>query len=124
MDTPETLAAALVASAAKAIVETRAVVQKGALNIKTEWKNNVAQSAPRHGAAAARWINYDTTIGKTTIDAEIGYDKDHKAARLGNLLEFGGGGDHSPPHRDGGRALESEEPRFLNAIESMAGKLL
>jgi hypothetical protein len=31
---------------------------------------------------------------------------------LGNLLEFGGGGDHSPPHRDLGRALDAEEPRF------------
>ena len=124
MDTPETLAAALVASAAKAIVETRAVVQKGALNIKTQAKANVAQSAPVSGRAASQYINYDTTIGRTTIDAEIGYDKDHKAARLGNLLEFGGGGDHSPPHRDLGRALESEAPRYENAMALMAEKLL
>jgi len=124
MDTPETFAAELIASAGQALVETRMVVQKGALNIKNGWKANVAQTAPHHGAAAARWINYETTVNATTIDAEIGYDKTHKAARLGNLLEFGGGGDHSPPHRDGGRALETEQPRFEDAMTRMAGKLL
>jgi hypothetical protein len=124
MDTPETLAAALLASAAKAVAETRLIVQKGALNIKTEAKNNVAASAPVSGAAAARHITYDTTIRPTTVEAEIGYDKTYKAARLGNLLEFGGGGDHSPPHRDLGRALEAEEPRFHGALDAMAGRLL
>jgi hypothetical protein len=124
MDTPETLAAALVASAAKAIVETRAVVQKGALNIKTEAKQNVLATAPTRNAHAHTAITYDTTIRPTTIEAEIGYDKDKKPGRFGNLLEFGGGKDHSPPHRDLGRALESEAPRFENAMALIAGKLL
>jgi hypothetical protein len=96
MDTPETLAADMLKAAAEAVVATRAVVQVGALNIKRDAKANVLKSAPIHNAGAAAAITYDTNIGKTTVDAEIGYDKDKKPGRIGNLLEFGGGGDHSP----------------------------
>jgi hypothetical protein len=58
------------------------------------------------------------------VDAEIGYDKNTKPGRLGNLLEYGGGGDHSPPHRDLGRALDAEEPRFTEALAALVEKLL
>lgn len=122
MDTPETMAAALLAAGAKAVVGTRAVVQKGALNIKTQAKVNVQQSAPVHNARAHTAITYDTTIRPTTVDAEIGYDKDQKAGRLGNLLEYGSR--NNPPHRDLGRALDDEEPRFEKAIVEMAERLL
>jgi hypothetical protein len=124
MDTPETLAAALLLSAAEAVAGTRAIVQKGALNVKTEAKANVERSAPVHNAHAADAITYDTKIHPTTVEAEIGYDKNRKPGRIGNLLEFGGGKDHSPPHRDLGRALEAEDPRFVAALEAMADKLL
>src|SRR5207237_4360852 len=58
MDTPDTLAADMLKAAAEAIVGTRAIVQKGALNIKTEAKANVQQSAPVHNAHAANAITY------------------------------------------------------------------
>lgn len=124
VDTPETMAAALIESAAKAVLETRAIVQKGAMNVKTQAKANVLKTAPRRNANAHTAITYDTSIKPTTVEAEIGYDKDRKPGRLGNLLEFGGGGDHSPPHRDLGLALEAEEPRFEAAISAMAERLL
>jgi hypothetical protein len=124
IDTPETFAAALMAAAAKAVVETRAVVQKGALNVKNEARVNVASSAPTQNAHAQYAITYDTTVRPTAIEAEIGYDKNKPGGALGNLLEYGGGGDHSPPHRDLGRALDAEEPRFLSAMDLLAGKLL
>lgn len=125
MDTPATLAADLIASAGKAIVETRAVVQKGALNVKTEAKANVEASAPVHNAHAARTITYDTTIKAATIDAEIGYDlRVARSANIGWVLEYGGGKDHSPPHLDVGRALDAEAPRFEAAIDMMARRLL
>lgn len=124
MDTPATFAADLIKSAAKAVVETRAVVAKGAMNIKTEAKANVQKTAPRRNAHAHSAITYDTSIKPTRVEAEIGYDKDRKPGRLGNLLEFGGGGDHSPPHRDLGLALEAEEPRFESAISALAARLL
>jgi len=124
MDTPETLAAALLEAAAKAVAETRVIVQVGAQHIKTEWRDNALRSAPTQNAGAPYAITYDTTVGKTSVDAQIGYDKNRPGGALGNLLEFGGGGDHSPPHRDGGRALDNEAPRFEKAIDAMASKLL
>ena len=122
MDTPATMAAALLAAGAKAVVETRAIVQKGALNVKTEWRNNAVKSAPAHNARAPYAITYDTKIGKTTVDAEIGYDKDKPGGALGNLLEYGSR--NNPPHRDIGRAADAEEPRFEQAITLMATGLL
>ncbi len=124
VDTPQTLAAALLASSAKAVAETRAIMQKGAQNIKTEGRNNALKSAPTRHARAPYAITYDTKVGPTTVEAEIGYDKKLPGGALGNLLEFGGGKDYSPPHRDLARALEAEEPRFEKAISTMAGKLL
>jgi hypothetical protein len=42
--------------------------------------------------------------------AIIGPDKGGPQGALGNLLEYGSV--KNPPHRDGGRALDVEEPRF------------
>jgi hypothetical protein len=59
------------------------------------------------------------------VVSEIGYDKDITGGALGNLLEYGGGGDHSPPHRDMGRAADAEEEaRFGDSLQAMALKLL
>ncbi len=125
VDTPQTLAAALAASSAKAVAETRAIVQKGAQNIKTEGRNNALRSAPTQHGHSPQTINYDTKVTGATIEAEIGYDRSvSKSANLAWVLEFGGGRDHSPPHRDLARALEAEEPRFEQAISTMAGRLL
>lgn len=122
MDTPETLAAALLASAGQALFETRKVVQKGALNVKNEAKANVEKSAPVHNAHAANAITYDTGVGSTSIDAVIGYDKDKRGGSLGNLLEYGK--PEQAGHRDLGRALDNEEPRFEQALTLMAKGLL
>jgi hypothetical protein len=107
-------------------VEARGVIQKGALNIKNDARKNVAESAPTRNAHAQYAITYETHMGGATLSprAEIGYDKDKPGGALGNLLEFGGGKDHSPPHRDLGRALEAEEPRFEAAISTIASRLL
>jgi hypothetical protein len=124
MDTPETLAADMLKAAAEAAAATRTVVQVGAFNVKRDAKANVYKSAPIHNAHAAEAITYDTSMGKSSIDAEIGYDKDRTSGRIGNLLEYGGGGDNSPPHRDLGRALDAEEPRFTEALAALVEKLL
>jgi hypothetical protein len=125
MDTPETLAADMLKAAAEAVAATRTVVQVGAFNVKRDAKANVYKSAPIHNAHAAETINYDTKIGATTVDAEIGYDRNvSKSANISWVLEYGGGGDHSPPHRDLGRALDAEEPRFTEALAALVEKLL
>lgn len=124
MDTPQTMAAALLRAAAQASVEARAVIQKGALNIKNQAKDNVQKSAPVHNAYAHGAITYDTKLGGATLtpSAEIGYDKDKRGGDLGNLLEYGSR--KNPPHRDLGRALDVEEPRFENALALVTAKLL
>lgn len=122
MDTPETLAADLLKAGAEAIVATRAVVQKGALNIKNDAKRNVQQSAPVHNAYAHNAITYDTTIRPLTVEAEIGYDKDKRGGSLGNILEYGTR--KNPPHRDLGRALDREAEHFDGYLAAAIAKLL
>lgn len=122
---PEQFAAQLLIAAAAAPVAAAAVVTKGAQNIKTTARANVQRSAPVHNAGAYRAINYDPpTISATGAQTEVGYDLENRSGRLGNLLEYGGGGDHSPPHRDIGRAADEEEDRFLNALGDAGWKLL
>jgi len=122
MDTPDTLAADLLKAAGEAIVATRAVVQKGALNIKQGAKANVLKSAPINNAHAHHAITYDTTVGATAIEAEIGYDRDKRGGKLGNILEYGTR--NNPPHRDLGRALDAEEDAFKVNLAAVAARLL
>ncbi len=113
---PDEFAAHLVAAAPKAAREAAKVVKRGSLNVKNEAQRNVQATAPVHHAHAHKAIGYDVDAADLTITGVIGYDKDKRGGPLGNLLEFGGGGDHSPPHRDLARALEVEEPRFAEAL--------
>lgn len=123
--TPDQFAALLEGAAVKAAKQTVAVVNKGSLNVKNDAKRNVLQTAPVRNAHAHQAINYDVSApGGGVVVGEIGYDKTDKRGRLGNLLEFGGGGDHSPPHHDLSRALEAEEPRFVRALEDVAEDVL
>jgi hypothetical protein len=129
MATPEQFAAELLKGAAAATAVTTAVVAKGALNIKNDARANVKRTAPVHSGGAENTINYDVEASGASIVAEIGYDRSMRIGKgypgkLGNLLEYGGGGDHSPPHRDLGRALDDEEPKFEAALNAAIGKLL
>jgi hypothetical protein len=100
--------------------QVRKVVKKGAQNVKEDAKRNVLISAPIHNAHAAEGINYD--VAEDGMSAEIGYDKRRRGARLGNVLEYGSR--NNAPHRDLGRALDVEEPRFEQAVSDAAKKLL
>jgi len=109
---------------AGAQVERRSqqVISKGALNITTEWRANARATAGRHARLYPSSIGYDLEPSPFGISAVIGPDKDAAQGALGNLLEFGSS--KNPPHNDGGRALAAEEPRFLAAVEALAGELL
>lgn len=132
VQTPEQFAASLLGAAVRAPREAQQIVSKGSLNVKNDARRNVQQTAPRRNAGAHLTITYDVEVRGPVTEGEIGYDKDlFKAAGkrtgpggIGNLLEFGGGGDHSPPHRDLARALEAEDPRFTNAVADMGERLL
>lgn len=121
----DSFAADLLLAAAKSSVAAAAVVKRAAQNVKTEAQANVLKSAPTHNAGAHRAITYDEpSLLGTQITSEVGYDRDKPGAALGNLLEYGGGGDKSPAHRDIGRAADNEETRFADAVASMATRLL
>lgn len=95
----------------------RAVVSKGALNIKQDWRQRSQgiEHAPRYPQS----INY-TTKGFT---AEIGpEDSAQNQGFLGPILEFGGA--HNAPRNDGQAALDTEAPKFTAAIAALAGKRL
>lgn len=91
--------------------DMRAVVRHGALNIKKDWRSNARSSAPKHAPAYPSSIGYDVAAyGPDIYMATIGPDKAGPQGALGNLLEYGSV--KNPPHRDGGRALDAEQPRF------------
>jgi hypothetical protein len=102
-----------------------AVVKRGALNVKNDWQKNARSSSGRHARLYPSSISFDMKVGSAlrgAVEAEIGPDKGRPQGALGNLLEYGS--THNPPHNDGGRALESEAPRFEKALSDLAGKLL
>jgi hypothetical protein len=91
--------------------DARAVTMRGAMNIKRDWKSNARSSAPKHAPSYPSTIGFDlAAYGPDIWMAIIGPDKGGPQGALGNLLEYGSV--KNPPHRDGGRALDVEEPRF------------
>ncbi|WP_405019553.1 hypothetical protein OHV05_24455 [Kitasatospora sp. NBC_00070] len=103
--------------------EAAAVVARGALNIKNDWRANARQTAGRHARIYPASIGYDLhPLPGGGARAVIGPDKDLPQGPLGNILEYGSAS--SPPHNDGGRAFLAEEPRFLIEVARLGGELL
>jgi hypothetical protein len=109
------LAAAIDRSVNIAPAKVRAVVQKGALNIKKDAQRRVGRGPYIRRYADA--ITYDTQETPTGASAEIGPDKNKAQGALGNLLEYEYGTPWSAPRPHLGPALEAEEPRFTQALE-------
>ncbi|MFF4536544.1 hypothetical protein [Streptomyces aureus] len=101
--------------------DARMVVRKGAVNIKKDWRSNARASAPKHAPAYPSSISFDVAAyGPDVTLAIIGPDKGGPQGALGNLLEYGSV--KNPPHRDGGRALDVEEPRFEAQMALIAAR--
>jgi hypothetical protein len=97
--------------------QVKAVVTKGALNVKQDWQQRATgiEHAPRY----PRSISYDVK----GLTAQIGpEDSAENQGFLGHILEHGGA--HNAPRNDGGQALDAEEPKFVKAIHALAGKRL
>lgn len=123
--TPEEFARELIKGIRKVPGQTVKVVRKGSQNVKNQARRNVRQTAPLQNAHAFRDISYDVDVEGVIVTGEIGYETGPgKAGNLGNLLEYGGGGDHSPPHRDLGRALDGEVPWFEKALCDMGESII
>ena len=98
------------AAAEHAPREAAAVVSKGALNVKTDARANARASSGVHAAKYPDTIGYD--LDADGLGAEIGPARSGQG-HLGPILE--NGSINNPPHRDLGRAMDVEEPRFVQA---------
>lgn len=94
----------------------RAVVARGALNIKTDARRRI--SGHPHSPAYPSSITYDIRVGPTSAEAEIGPDKQRRQGALGNILEYGTVHNAPIPHIR--PAAEQELPRFERALEELA----
>lgn len=112
------LAQVLGQAADGAAKDVRPVVQKGALNIKTDARRRASglSHAPRYPQS----ITYDSHETRTGAWAEIGPDVEKEGLQgyLGNVLEFGT--TNNAPHPHIMPAAEREEPRFIKALEDVA----
>lgn len=117
----DALAAVFRVHAVGAQVQARAVVERGALNIKNGWRANAAATAGQHARLYPASISYDMRPHPTGASAEIGPDKTRPQGALGNLLEFGS--KNNPPHMDGARALLAEQAAFMAHIAAIGAQL-
>lgn len=113
-------AAELERSAGVSPAEARRVVQKGALNIKNDARRRI--SGHPHLPAYPYAITYDTKETPGGSEASIGPDKDKRQGPLGNVLEYGSPGRPPIPHMI--PAAETEQPKFEQAMQDLAVRLL
>jgi hypothetical protein len=105
--------------------EARRATMRGAMNIKRDWRKNARRSAPKHAPAYPASISFDFgAYGPDYFMAVIGPENLHRTrgsqGALGAILEYGSA--KNPPHRDGGRALDAEEPRFEAQMELIVAR--
>jgi len=95
------------------------VVEKGALNIKTDARARVRSAItgtylPHYPQS----IDYDIDSGSDWVEAEIGPNPDMLQGGMGRGVEYGSANTGPTPHLD--PAYEDEQPRF----EKAAGDVL
>lgn len=105
---------------AVAVAQARAIVKRGANNIKTDAQRRVGTM--RHAPAYPRAISYETHETVNYAWAEIGPDKNKRQGALGNVIEFGS--PHSAPHPHMAPAGDAERPKFERELELAAAKAL
>ncbi len=120
------LADALHRAAERAPAEARAVVSKGALNIKDDWRETWQRElAGGHAQRLHYSVGYDVSSGGgDDIIAVIGpdADKDRLQGPLGGIIEFGSV--NNAPIPAGGPALLKESPRFEDQLGDLGERLL
>ncbi|WP_432050310.1 hypothetical protein [Verrucosispora sp. NA02020] len=107
-------------AAEDAIPEARKVVQRGALQIKNDWRQR--WSGYKHAPRLPYAVTYDSKETAGGASAEIGPDKNKPQGALGNLFELGSV--NNAPIPGGIPALAAEGPRFERALADLAERLL
>jgi len=98
------------------------VVDKGAVNIKGDWRDNARITARAHGRHYPDAIDYDSGWIRDGYEAQIGPRMDRPQGSMGEGFEYGSV--NQPPHLDGNRAADREAPRFEQALADLAAGLL
>lgn len=105
-----------------AFKNVRAIVAKGALNIKTDARRMAKGIA--HAPLYPSSISFDLKTRLRTFEAEIGPDKNLRQGSLGNILEYGAPARNTAPHPHMLPAAVRELPRLEKALEDAAAKPL
>lgn len=115
------LIAALAKAPDEATKAARAVVQRGAHNVKDALNQQARESLHFKGMAGS--VTYDTTVTRTSITAEVGPDRERRGGALGHFFFLGGArggggtGDLDAP-------LREEEPKMVKFLDAAMGRLL
>ena len=100
-----------------------AVVKRGANNVKSSMQADFRES--RHFGHIARTVTYETTMGATGAEAEIGPDKSRGGgASLAHIAYWGGANGGGGTVRDPAHALEDEGDRFEAALSRLLEDIL
>ena len=114
------LVADLTAAPGKAQRKVDAVVKKGAVNVKNDWRQRA--SGLRHAPLYPNSITFSAGWKAGAYEAEIGPDKELPQGPLGNLIELGSA--NNAPHGNDIAARDAEAPRFEKAMGDLADGLL
>lgn len=121
-DVSEILAFGRELSRVDVVSKIRPVVAKGALQVKTGMRADMAAS--RHFGQVARSITYNTREGVGWAEAEVGpVTAGRTVGDLAHLAYFGGVNGGGGTVRDPQEVLDAEAPRFFKAIEDIVGSL-
>lgn len=120
----KTLSKDLAGAPARLASQVRAVVVKGAVNVKGVMREELAGS--RHFSGAERDVNFDIDEDTNAIAAEvgprIGMGKGHKGSLA--WIAFNGSSKRGPSVRTPDDILDEESPRFESALAGVIGDLL
>ena len=120
-DTLRGFAHSLNVEAGRLPAEVRAVVKKGAQNLKDDYARE-AEGSTHFSSVAPAW-SYDMSGNAFFSAAEVGPNKGRAGGALANLYYFGsprgggGTGDIDGP-------LDREQPRMMKALDDLLGGLL
>lgn len=109
-------------AAAMLPAETRKVVAKGSLNIKTDARRRASTIA--HVPSLPSSITYDTHQTPTGAWGEIGPEQERRGGKFAHFVENEYGTTWSAPQPFMAPAARAEEPRFEKAMQDLAVKLL
>lgn len=98
------------------------VVDRGAVNIKRDWRASATETAGQHGKLYPSSIDFDAGWVSGGYEAEIGPRTDRPQGGMGPGFEYGSV--HQQPHMDGNRAADAEGPRFERAVADLIDGVL